>query len=457
MAKFISFLGTGNYTTCTYSMQQELSPQQNFLSQPSRFVQIAIFEMLLSRNIEIDEVIIFVTKEAKHKNWDDRSVEGLTINGLATEFSLRFPEHRSRLKAISINALDDENDIWELFDTIYSSIASNTQIYFDITHSFRSIPTVSLVMSNFANKIKQSKIVKLLYGNMVVKYKTNSLENNAITENSIIDLSAMLSLFEWTNAVHTYLRTANCTLMLELLPQMSTTHHIDEPLHNLANQLQKISEAFELCDGNKILPHILEAQKLLTHYINSSYSPSNPIYKPFYVLMESIQKKLSPFKEHNKFMNNYYIVKWCIDHRLYQQGYTILYESTLKAILNFMSLPTDSYRNIHGNAYWITKSAKQRKWKKFNPDEIKFQTQISKGITVLNLTDQQKNKFIDTVQTGKLNFLVELQSLRNDINHNGFGRNDNQFARKTNLRERLYHLNENCAKHLFAYLEQKSK
>lgn len=58
-----SFLGTSNYQECIYTYHGRKS-------QRTRFIQTAIYELVLNECLNL-EVVVFVTKEAKKMNWDD--------------------------------------------------------------------------------------------------------------------------------------------------------------------------------------------------------------------------------------------------------------------------------------------------------------------------------------------------------------------------------------------------
>jgi len=58
----------------------------------------------------------------------------------------------------------DTDEIWEIFDIIYNALEEDDNIYIDITHSFRYLPMLLLVLLNYAKYLKNIKIKQITYG-----------------------------------------------------------------------------------------------------------------------------------------------------------------------------------------------------------------------------------------------------------------------------------------------------
>ncbi|MDW8302886.1 MAG: TM1812 family CRISPR-associated protein, partial [Bacteroidia bacterium] len=123
---FISTLGTGNYDSTTYTYQ-------NQSAQPTKFVQKAILELVSKvNNVKIDEVLIFTTPKAKEKHCNElaRDIEPLNIS----------------FKPVYITEAQNTAEIWNIFTTIYQNIPENSQLIIDITHAFRYMPMLLVIL-----------------------------------------------------------------------------------------------------------------------------------------------------------------------------------------------------------------------------------------------------------------------------------------------------------------------
>jgi len=56
--------------------------------------------------------------------------------------------------------------LWKIFDGINSVIDEGDDIIFDVTHSFRSLPVLTLIALNYVKFLKNVNINKIDYGAM---------------------------------------------------------------------------------------------------------------------------------------------------------------------------------------------------------------------------------------------------------------------------------------------------
>lgn len=167
---FISFLGTNNYVLCKYNID-------GAESKPVRFVQEALIEHLCIDWTEKDRIFIFCTSKettgengSKEINWldngqarisDDSEKIGLEhrLQDLKNQIGLRTP-----IEQFDIDAGFSEEEIWEIFNQVYSKLQSGDEIYFDVTHAFRSIPLFSIVLFNYSRFMLGTHLMTILYG-----------------------------------------------------------------------------------------------------------------------------------------------------------------------------------------------------------------------------------------------------------------------------------------------------
>lgn len=178
---FISFLGAGRYSDCWYTVDGKRLTQQ-----PVRFVQEAMVRHLCmdeaspwSRD---DRILIFCTHYsdinkkdgAKEINWCDNNrfspfglehyLKGLTSQGL-----------QPLVEMVEIPSGFNEREIWGIFSVVYDKLKEvltdgvtgqrvKGELYFDVTHAFRSIPLFSLVLFNHARVLLGARLKAIKYG-----------------------------------------------------------------------------------------------------------------------------------------------------------------------------------------------------------------------------------------------------------------------------------------------------
>lgn len=194
-----SFFGTSEYAECNYKFEDEQDPCTR-----SRFVQTAICEYL-QKQVSNLELVVFVTKEAEKRNWIDSIGRSHNpLKGLTTYCREIVPD--LSVKKVMIPGGQDEEDNWALFNIIRNEIRREDTIYFDITHSFRSIPVIALAVVNYARLIDQAQFGEFYYG----------LYEPSATVQKVVEFSSMMRLFDWTNGVDQFIRTGDGSKIREL-------------------------------------------------------------------------------------------------------------------------------------------------------------------------------------------------------------------------------------------------
>ena len=153
---FISFLGSNNYLETYYSLEDEKSKR------PVRFIQEDLVKRLCNEWTKDDRILIFCTDDSKTKNWlndghGDEKLEGL-------EYRLKSLKLPIQIEMTEISEGFSEEEIWSIFNSVYGKLQEEDEIYFDVTHSFRSIPLFSTILFNYAHYLKRTNLVGVYYG-----------------------------------------------------------------------------------------------------------------------------------------------------------------------------------------------------------------------------------------------------------------------------------------------------
>ena len=202
---FVSFLGTNNYVLCKYSINGENT-------KPVRFVQEALIEHCCKGWGEEDRIMIFCTSKettgengSKEINWLDNGQDRIFDESEKIGLQHRLQDLKARtglvtpIEHFDIEAGLSEVEIWEIFDTVYSKLQPDDQIYFDVTHAFRSIPLFSIVLFNYSKFMKDTCLISIMYGAFEKLGPANKVRELPIEERvaPVIDLTNIARLQEY--------------------------------------------------------------------------------------------------------------------------------------------------------------------------------------------------------------------------------------------------------------------
>lgn len=401
---FISFLGTGFYGKCKYV-------SGIFCSTETRFAQQAVLELIKANEwSENDACYIFTTEKASSDNWDVseriKYPEKELLNYTGLKRILGNMQLPFEPRKIDIPDGKDEKEIWEIFDVIFNLLNENDELHVDLTHSFRYLPMLLLVLSNYSKFLKNVKIKHISYGN----FEARNIEKS---EAPIVDLLPISALQDWTFAAADYLENGNVERLKDL--SMSTLNPIlteskgkDESaslMRNLIRSLQLSTDDFQTCRGMNITNsvNLRELKKYLSKTETSFIKPLNP-------LISKIEESLSSFDESKNINNGFYAAQWCYKNGLYQQAATILQENVVTFFCNRNNIELDDEeaRESINNTFKILALKIQDEKQKWiiNKRNVDFVEHILANDELIYDSDL-------------ISSFSSLTDLRNDINHFG--------------------------------------
>lgn len=392
-----SFLGRGDYKPCVYAYDGKSMTK-------TRFIQTAIYEGTKAEN-QLDMMVIFTTREAKEQNWEDHfdARKNERLEGLKNALSRITPD--AKVKLVDISSEQDEAANWALFDAILAQIEEGDEIYFDITHSLRSIPVIALIALNYATLIKKAEIKKLMYG----WFDPQQPEKIA----PIIDMSKMLTLLKWTNGVDQFIRTGDASVICELTETENRETRLDDtltieeknsvlPLKKMADQLNKVSLSFQTCRSEDITKNIQDLRSRLS----AARDSQTDRMKPLLPLLTGIESKYRDFDD-DKILNGLKAAKWCADHHLVQQGFTLLQENLTTGICRAFDLDYSAINQrqcVNSAILILLKETPREDWK--------FDSKTQKRRVEKLYTELQPYKKL-------LSPFGAITDYRNDLNHGG--------------------------------------
>jgi CRISPR-associated Csx2 family protein len=408
---YLSFLGTNDYVECFYS-------RDSFeMKYPVRFVQEAtIFENCRDWGSE-DRIVIFTTKDAHEKNWcDDGHIDPKTqarlqrkgLHSRLADLGLAVPFSRE-----PIPDGHREEEIWDIFDKISGCLDDGDEVVFDITHAFRSIPLLAIVVLNYVKVLKRVKLRGIYYGAFealgpIPVVKTMPVEERRVR---ILDLTSLDRLMDWTAATDRFLASGDASLagelarrgVMGLLRESRGTDVAARAIREMGDAMEAFSAMLFNCRG----PETESVACRLKAKLQAAETLDLP--RPFIPLFRKLDQRLSAFGR-GTFRDGLAAVRWCLEHDLIQQGYTLLEEFIFGTVVEQAGgdLSNQTHREVASQAFTIV----SRKWVE----------EPSKWARDAQEHPELAREMIDFIQSrGGLAKVVEkLRVRRNDLNHAGF-------------------------------------
>ena len=391
------------YESCKYTASR-------FCSVETRFVQQAMLEFLNAQEWSEDSKAYFLlTEKAKSANWIvegeqrfDRQkgdyVPYVGLQKVLESFNLPF-----LFEGVSIPDGKDEAEMWKIFETVFALLKNDDELFFDLTHSFRYLPMLMLVLGNYAKFLKKATVCSITYGN----YEARNVANN---EAPIVDLLPLSSLQDWTFATADFLKNGYTDRLAELsenklnpLMRNAETRLDDDTkrLKSFVNNLKNFSLDMQTCRGQSIIEaSTIEKTKA---DINALQRVVIPQIGP---VLHEVQKSIEPFSASNDIANSFKASQWCYDNQQYQQAITFLEESLISyfCVRHGIDIYDRKKRELVSGALNIVSQNKPKgKWRISNPEWMILLNSIVKDELLIQLAKKA----------------ALVSALRNDYNHCG--------------------------------------
>lgn len=418
---YLSVLGTNDYLPCSYFFGNNEVTNV-------RFVQEATVQMLCGDWMSKDKVVIFTTEESSQRNWVDnghiarttgeckqcsglkRCIDALDLS--CTTANVSIPQGRS------------EEEIWEIFGIIEKQIPQESEVFFDITHSFRSIPMLAMTALNYAKTVKNIAIGGIYYGALealgdIKTVAAMPVENRRVP---IFDLTAFDQLLDWAVGIDRFVSSGDARYVDRLArrsvnPVLAKTKGRDKAaagVKKLGSHLADFTEILSTCRGNQIKDICGTLKEDFSAYRRAEHAAA------FDPLVSRVADRMNRFKgEHVN--DGIHAVRWCLGHNLIQQGYTILLETIVTAVLisiNADIMDLDARMAVPGAAIVLNRGGAGKKEDQENCFFIQSKSYLEKNTALVK----------------PITILIDL---RNDLNHAGWRKNASKPQR---FRSKLEHL-----------------
>lgn len=336
---YISFLGTNNYVQCRYDIN-------GVVSAPVRFVQEALIEHICKDWTEEDRILIFCTSKeksgengSKEINWFDNGQSRITDESekIGLQHRLQDLQTRIGLKAQieehDIEAGFSEEEIWDIFDTVYAKLQFDDQIYFDVTHAFRSIPLFSIVLFNYSKFMKDTRLVSIMYGafeklGAAFKVKEQPVEGRIAPVINLTNIARLQEYNQVASELITFGRVKSISDSIyykndeasdDLCCLCEAIDELDEYIATI--QLENIRHGEYVKRFHKYLQRMRDSGEIA--------DASHPITK----ILDKLEEEMSSFVPRDDIQNIEAAIEWANRHGMILQEYPLAEEYIIYRIV----------------------------------------------------------------------------------------------------------------------------
>ena len=408
---FISVLGTGFYSECVYGTADGRR------GTATRFVQQATLELLEAVKWSgEDRVCIVTTQSAKAQNWDASIRERSPRRGepavpyTPLEALLQGMRLKARVETLDIPDGKDEDEMWEIFDLLFSYLEDGDELFFDLTHSFRYLPMLLLVFGNYAKFLKGVTVRSITYGNFEARNEDGVAP--------VVDLLPLTALQDWTFGVADYLHNGNIKRLSNLVqqslrPVLKKAYGKDgnELMRTSATQLRRTVESLkavveerQTCRGISVI----ESRSLATLMDNLEHVEETEELLPALMpMLKKVEVAQSAFDRKPNVRNAFAAAEWCYENQQYQAAVTFLEEGVITFFCqrHGIRLDDEGRRGLVNSALYFLREPEEY-------DPLKYSEEDRETIGRLMSDKLLGNRKFQ-------NLYDDVCKLRNDYNHCG--------------------------------------
>lgn len=292
----LSFVGTGNYNETIYEWNGKKS------------APVPVIIHALSEFFPFERILVLMTEDSKKKYYEK-------LQALPSFECISIPDGRN------------EDELWEIFEKIASSIPEYSELVIDVTHGFRSLPMLTLAVAVYLKVTKKVTIRHIFYG----AYEARNTETNI---SPVFELTPFLDIITWSFATDYFIKIGKADQLKQITHEIQNTWYRQEKdykpkgLKNLGNKLGDLSDALSLVRTFKVLDLARELPEAIEQ---SKKDVANiPQARPLASLLDQMAgtfKEMIVSKENNEDLKaQAAIVQYYLDTGQYQQAITLARE-----------------------------------------------------------------------------------------------------------------------------------
>lgn len=333
----ISFLGTSDYLPVYYSREGK-----KVTDHPTKYIQEALASKLCKGWSDKDCIMVFRTKESNERNWiNTENGPGLesTLKGMSGLKCRVNPEKEKGIDSYIIPAGFSEQETEDMFKCVFDKLDKGDEVYFDMTHAFRSIPIFASTLFNYARFLKDVKVKGVYYGafealgpgHAVKEWPMEKIEANPAP---IVDMTNMVLLQDLTTAAASFRNSGNLSAFSDLLADR-VDEGLDEAVDDIIFALGDLNLYIQTSciDDLKSGEYMKTIRTRIDDFCESGFT-TNPQRK----LIGEIQSELNRygFVPKDEYANVESAIKWAIDHNMIQQAYTMAKEYIISRVYDLI-------------------------------------------------------------------------------------------------------------------------
>lgn len=325
----ISFLGTGNYTPVYYKWGNNNTPVTDHIT---KFVQEAIVTKLCKKWTSDDCIMVFRTDKSNKQNWiDNKETIGLktTLDAIPNLKCQINPTNGSEEDKYLIPVGFNEEEIWSIFTRVFEQLQPDDEIYFDVTHAFRTIPIFATVLFNYAQFLKNTQVKGIYYGAFESLENTREIKDLPPEEQKkraapIVDLSNIVHLQDINTAAASFRDFGNMSSFSEILVNTGVAE-LNSSIEKIALALKNLDFYIQTCRIEEICQGIYmqTITEQIREFCNSPLT--NEAHKKLLIEINQ-QLRENGFTEEDSYENVEAAINWAINHNMIQQAYTMAKE-----------------------------------------------------------------------------------------------------------------------------------
>lgn len=353
MSTLISFLGKqmNGYRETEYELNNQffttkfMGADLTQIIKPKKLLLIgtagSMWDVLFDHYGTTDERLLELIEKSSQNEVDENFLQAFT------------PELEQKLgcevRCIVIGYARDSVEQIAILQRISRELCENECISLDVTHGFRHLPMLALVAARFLKSIKNIRTEHIYYGAFEMRNENN--------RTPVVDLSGMLTMLDWVDALSAYKQSDNYAAFIPLLDS-----------HN--GQLLKEAAFFENINQMQFSRSSLKEfnKNLQSNQINNLFLP---------LVKNDWVQRLQWVKEKGHYERQLYLAKRHLENGNYLQA------------------------SILGNEAWISK-------------KIKFNNQDQ---NVHGLRDKAKDELKKTLNSTGKKLFNEISAIRNAMAH----------------------------------------
>ena len=308
----LTFLGTGRYETVTYTWEgREAAPTH-------------LFPLAAAELFAPERVVVFVTRQARASEH---------FNALSAALG-------DKLEPVDIPEGRSEAELWGIFDRVVSAVNRGDEVILDITHGFRSLPTIVFSIATYLRQAKNVKIERIVYGAFEARepFRTPPQPEDRAP---IFDLTPLLELLDWISGAEALLKGGDAGLIADKMIAAHQTlwrtgRGTPARLKTLGQKLQTLSQALRLSRPREVLRVAHELLPLL----EGARGEFEKWARPFALLVDQVRREVEPLAfaepytlDQENLERQLLLVEYYLDRGLVVQAVTLAREWVVSYVL----------------------------------------------------------------------------------------------------------------------------